>query len=222
MQRVNGGGIDVRAPKYGSERVVYLADSFVTVLAEHVAVYGTTGKERWLFAGEATTRRTRTPSATGGARRCATPVCRTSSHDLRHFDASGLIAAGCDVVTAQQSLGHAKATTTINTYALLWPIAEDPTRKAAESMMSASLGPPTATPAELATWPAEPVRDMLEAIGSRELKNGLVIGRLNSRGVTSRGVYDGGDQERTLTAKYRSGSNSTKATGLAPRASSAR
>jgi hypothetical protein len=62
------------------------------------------------------------------------------------------------------------------------------------------------------TWPAEPVRDMLEAIGSRELENGLVIGRLNSRGVTSRGVYDGGDQERTLAAKYRSGSNSTKAT----------
>lgn len=62
------------------------------------------------------------------------------------------------------------------------------------------------------TWPAEPVRDMLEAIGSRELENGLVIGRLNSRGVTSRGVYDGGDQERTLAAKYRSGSHSTKAT----------
>lgn len=62
------------------------------------------------------------------------------------------------------------------------------------------------------TWPAEPVRDMLEAIGSRELENGLVIGRLNSRGVTWRGVYDGGDQERTLAATYRSGSNSTKAT----------
>jgi len=61
-------------------------------------------------------------------------------------------------------------------------------------------------------WPAEPVRDMVEAIGSRELENGLVIGRLNSRGVTSRGVYDGGEQERTLAAKYRSGSNSTKVT----------
>lgn len=61
-------------------------------------------------------------------------------------------------------------------------------------------------------WPAEPVRDILEHIGSRELENGLVIGRLNSLGVTSRGVYDGGDQERTLAAQYRNGSDSTKAT----------
>lgn len=51
-QRVNGGAIEVRPPKYGSERVVYLADSLVNVLAEHVAAHGTTGNERWLFAGE--------------------------------------------------------------------------------------------------------------------------------------------------------------------------
>jgi integrase len=65
-------------------------------------------------------------------------------HDLRHFYASGLIAAGCDVVTVQRSLGHAKATTTLNTYAHLWRTAEDRTRKAAESIMSASLGEPAA------------------------------------------------------------------------------
>jgi len=52
VQRVNGGAIDVRAPKHGSERVVYLDDSLVDVLAEHVATYGTTGKDQWLFAGE--------------------------------------------------------------------------------------------------------------------------------------------------------------------------
>jgi len=54
------------------------------------------------------------------------------------------------VVTVQRSLGHAKATTTLNTYAHLWPTAEDRTRKAAESIMSASLGDPVATHAELA------------------------------------------------------------------------
>lgn len=59
---------------------------------------------------------------------------------------------------------------------------------------------------------------MVEAIGSRELENGLVIGCLNSRGVTSRGVYDGGEQERTVAAKYRSGSNSTKANPRTSRA----
>ena len=71
-------------------------------------------------------------------------------HDLRHFDASGLIAAGCDVVTVQRSLGHAKATTTLNTYADLWPTAEDRTRKAAESLISASLGQPASSLAESA------------------------------------------------------------------------
>ena len=52
VQRVNGGAIDVRAPKYGSERLVYLTDSLVNVLAEHVTAHGTTGKDRWLFTGE--------------------------------------------------------------------------------------------------------------------------------------------------------------------------
>jgi integrase len=61
-------------------------------------------------------------------------------HDLRHFYASGLIAQGCDVVTVQRSLGHATATTTLNTYSHLWPTAEDRTRKAAAAMMSAALG----------------------------------------------------------------------------------
>ena len=40
-------------------------------------------------------------------------------HDLRHFYASGPIASGCDVVTVQRVLGHASATTTLNTYSHL-------------------------------------------------------------------------------------------------------
>ena len=144
VQRVNGGAIDVRAPKYGSERVVYLADSLVKVFAGHLAAHGTTGKDRWLFAGEGDDpphqntigywwRKTLRDASLSGIK----------LHDLRHFYASGLIAAGCDVVTVQRSLGHAKATTTLNTYAHLWPTAEDRTRKAAESIMSASLGETT-------------------------------------------------------------------------------
>ena len=53
--------------------------------------------------------------------------------------ASGPIAAGCDVVTVQRALGHAKATTTLNTYAHLWPTAEDRTRAATDGLMSAAL-----------------------------------------------------------------------------------
>mgnify|MGYP001765253415 CR=1 FL=1 len=133
VQRVNGGAIDVRPPKYGSERVVFLAEGLVNVLAEHVSTHGTTGQDRWLFAGDGDDpphqntvgcwwRKTLRDAGLSGIK----------LHDLRQFYASGLIAAGCDVVTVQRSLGHAKAITTLNTYAHLWPTAEDRTRKAAE------------------------------------------------------------------------------------------
>ncbi len=54
----------------------------------------------------------------------AAKVSDVTLHDLRHYFASGLIAAGCDVVTVQRALGHAKATTTLGTYSHLWPTAE--------------------------------------------------------------------------------------------------
>ncbi len=60
-------------------------------------------------------------------------------HELRHYFASGLIAAGCDVVTVQRAMGHASATTTLSTYAHLWPTAEDKTRAAASGMAAAVL-----------------------------------------------------------------------------------
>lgn len=52
-------------------------------------------------------------------------------------------------------------------------------------------------------WPARCVRDVVEACQSRELENGFVIGAQNKRGVTSRGMTDGGSQERALAADYR-------------------
>lgn len=52
-------------------------------------------------------------------------------------------------------------------------------------------------------WPPVSVRDLIESIGSRNLENGAITGRLNSRGVTWRGVYDGGSQERTLAEQYK-------------------
>ena len=55
-----------------------------------------------------------------------------------------LEAAGCDVVTVQRALGHASATTTLNTYSHLWPTAEDRTRKAAGGLMRQALKPPPA------------------------------------------------------------------------------
>jgi integrase len=79
VQRLNGGAIEVRAPKYGSERVVYLADSLINVLAETSPLTAPQARIGGCSPGRTTTHLTRTPSATGGARRCATPTCPASS-----------------------------------------------------------------------------------------------------------------------------------------------
>lgn len=52
-------------------------------------------------------------------------------------------------------------------------------------------------------WPSEPVREILESLVSRSLETGMHVGVINGRGGTSRGVFDGGEQERRLAARYR-------------------
>lgn len=52
-------------------------------------------------------------------------------------------------------------------------------------------------------WPSEPVRDLLETIGSPYIERGLILGRINGRGITWRGIYEGGRQERDLANQYR-------------------
>ncbi|MFP3881582.1 MAG: helix-turn-helix domain-containing protein [Actinomycetota bacterium] len=52
-------------------------------------------------------------------------------------------------------------------------------------------------------WPAEPVRELIETIGSPSMEAGFHIGVVNRRGVTSRGVFDGGQKERELADRYR-------------------
>jgi integrase len=51
-------------------------------------------------------------------------------HDLRHYAASVLIDQGASVKAVQRHLGHASASTTLDTYAHLWPESEDVTRRA--------------------------------------------------------------------------------------------
>lgn len=58
-------------------------------------------------------------------------------HDLRHYFASLLISQGADVKVVQARLRHASATTTLNTYAHLWPDADDRTRDAVERVLRA-------------------------------------------------------------------------------------
>jgi len=52
------------------------------------------------------------------------------------------------------------------------------------------------------TWPTRPVRDVIERIGRSELDDGFRVQVYNSRGPTSRGLTDGGDQERALSVRY--------------------
>ena len=66
-------------------------------------------------------------------------------------------------------------------------------------------------PADAAgVWPDVPVRNLVEITRSKDLETGLVIGRRNSRGVTSRSMTDGGAQDRDLAKIYREWSRATE------------
>lgn len=52
-------------------------------------------------------------------------------------------------------------------------------------------------------WPSVVVRDLLEELHSEEVESGLATEILNSRGVTSRGLEDGGAREVELAQRYR-------------------
>jgi hypothetical protein len=52
-------------------------------------------------------------------------------------------------------------------------------------------------------WPAEPVRDLIEDLGSQKFETGIDTGKFNSRGIITRSPADGGTQERRLAAQYR-------------------
>ena len=60
-------------------------------------------------------------------------------------------------------------------------------------------------------WPCEPVRDLLDDLASRHVGIGFTNGKRNLRGVTSRGVFDGGGQERSLVDKYRQDADKIRA-----------
>lgn len=52
-------------------------------------------------------------------------------------------------------------------------------------------------------WPAEAVREALDHFRSQPMSEGFVVGKLNRRGPTKRGLHDGGAQERELAASCR-------------------
>lgn len=145
VQRGPGRGqIVVTPPKHGSERVVYLPDELLQILAQRVQEHGTVGPEQWLFWGQHTPGQ---PPSDGTVQTWWNRTVRDAGlkgrkltlHCTRHYYASALIASGCDVVTVQRAMGHSSASITLNTYSHLWPTAEDRTRQAAGSVLSEAL-----------------------------------------------------------------------------------
>lgn len=62
------------------------------------------------------------------------------------------------------------------------------------------------------TFPALPVREVLEAAPNDRLERGFTIGLFNKRGVTSRGMTEGGKQEYDLAKKYEGWAEAVQAT----------
>lgn len=120
-----------------------LPDGLVQILARHVEARGSDEARRVVFHGrDGNPPHQNTVTYYWRRARAKASVQELKMHDLRHYFASGLIAAGCDVVTVQRALGHASATTTLNIYAHLWPTAEDRTRAAADRLLTEALGDP--------------------------------------------------------------------------------
>ncbi len=74
-------------------------------------------------------------------------------------------------------------------------------RKAAEHQIGKVLAhyPPGADGA----WPHDAVRELIEEHASEEMEHGITLGVLNSRGVVSRSLDEGGRQERAIAVQYK-------------------
>ena len=139
VQRAGGGSVEVLPPKYGSERDVFVPQELLNEVSAYIAAHRAgDDPTRWLLVGPAGDPLHQNTAGDRWRRACRiADVEGVKLHDLRHFYASGLIAAGVDVVAVQRSLGHQSATVTLNTYSHLWPSAEDRTRAAASGLLAA-------------------------------------------------------------------------------------
>lgn len=142
VQRADGGAVEIRPPKYGSVRTVYVPDEVLHILSEHIRLHlPDSDPDRWMFPGQG--EHPLHQNSVGYRWRNIRKAVGVhyDLHDLRHFYASGLINENCDVVTVQRALGHSSPSVTLNTYAHLWPNANERTRKAAANLFRAAVNP---------------------------------------------------------------------------------
>lgn len=138
VQRRPGGPAEVVPPKYEQERTIFVPDELLEMLRVHAEEIGV-GATGWFFPAGGRPVPPTTVHSWWQRTLEAAGVDGVKIHGLRHFYASGLIAAGCDVVTVQRSLGHSKPSVTLDTYSHLWHTAEDKTRAAASGLAAAVL-----------------------------------------------------------------------------------
>lgn len=151
--QVAAGGGTVVCPLKGGQaayRTIPLGDSIVEVVTAHLAefppveveVLDITGRKpvrrpaRFVFADELGRALNRNDFNESVWRRARTAVGlpEVTQHDLRHFYASLLIAAGLNPKVVAARLGHADVARTLNTYSHLWPGDEDRSRQAVDDV----------------------------------------------------------------------------------------
>lgn len=139
VQRRVGGPAELRGPKYGSERTVYLPESLTQLISAQIEEFGIASSGWIFYTADGRPMPPSTVNSWWQRTLRAAGITGVHLHGLRHYYASGLIAAGCDVVTVQRALGHRSPSTTLNVYSHLWPSAEDRTRSAAAGLVSTTL-----------------------------------------------------------------------------------
>lgn len=128
-----GGQPTFAPPKTpSSNRTVVAPASVLDALASHLERFGS-GPDGLLFTRDGEPMRRDYLGKLWRAAAVEAKVSGRSPHDLRHYAASVMIESGASVKAVQRQLGHEKATTTLDTYAHLWPESEDVARRALES-----------------------------------------------------------------------------------------
>jgi integrase len=121
-------------------RTIPLPESVVLALAAHLERYGP-GPDGLVFTSS-TDRPLRRSTFGGAWRRVCDPrgIAKGDGfHQLRHFYASTLIAAGESVKVVQIRLGHSTATMTLDVYGHLFPGSEERTRVAVDAVLLEAL-----------------------------------------------------------------------------------
>ena len=141
VQGTNASNTVIAAPKYGSERDVHVSDALMRILRRQLDEVGS--MDGLMFtSGTGMFNRNSASHQWRELRKKIPGLESFTLHSLRHFFASGLINAGCDVAIVQQALGHSTPAITLNTYTHLWPKSEDKARAAATALAQAVLAAP--------------------------------------------------------------------------------